>query len=73
VVTSACALGGGTTPTETIPSIAVEVPGNAAALQQRFLRNDPPIVGRIIGDRFLLDMRTLLPEDVPLVGQALRG
>ncbi len=73
VVTSACALGGGTTPTETIPSVAVEVPGNAAALQQRFLRNAPPIVGRIVDDRFLLDMRTLLPEDVPLVAHALRA
>jgi L-seryl-tRNA(Ser) seleniumtransferase len=72
VVASACALGGGTTPTETIPSIAVEVPGNAAALQERLLRNDPPIVGRIVDDRFLLDMRTLLAGDVGIVAQTLR-
>ncbi len=72
VVASSCALGGGTTPTETIPSIAVEVPGNAAALQERLLRNDPPIVGRIVDDRFLIDMRTLLAEDVGILAQALR-
>src|SRR5258708_38099154 len=73
VVASACALGGGTTPTETIPSIAVEVPGNAAALQERFLRNDPPIVARIVEDRFLLDVRTLLAEDISAVSQALNA
>jgi L-seryl-tRNA(Ser) seleniumtransferase len=72
VVASSCALGGGTTPTETIPSIAVEVPGHAAALQERLLRNDPPIVGRIVDDRFLLDMRTLLAGDVGIVAQTLR-
>jgi L-seryl-tRNA(Ser) seleniumtransferase len=71
VVVSACVLGGGTTPTETIPSIAIEVPGNAAALHERFLRNDPPIVGRIADDRFLLEVRTLLPEDIAEVRRAL--
>jgi L-seryl-tRNA(Ser) seleniumtransferase len=71
VVASACALGGGTTPMETIPSIAVEVAGNASALQERFLRNDPPIVGRIVDDRFLIDVRTLLEEDLPAVEQTL--
>jgi L-seryl-tRNA(Ser) seleniumtransferase len=71
VVVSACALGGGTTPSETIPSIAVEVPGHAAALQERFLRNDPPSVGRIVDDRFLLEVRTLLPEDLGAVAALL--
>ena len=47
VVVSDCALGGGTTPTETISSLAIEVQGNADELQARFLANDPPIVGRI--------------------------
>ena len=73
VVASACALGGGTTPTETIPSIAIEVQGNAAALQARFLRHDPPIVGRIVDDRYLLDVRTLMEEDLAAVIQAFRA
>ena len=33
-----CALGGGTTPTETIPSVAIEVPGNAERAQKRLLQ-----------------------------------
>ncbi len=71
VAGSHCALGGGTTPTETIPSIAIEVPGNAARLHAQFLRNDPPIVGRVADDRFLIEVRTLLERDLALVRNAL--
>ncbi|HYM60105.1 MAG TPA: L-seryl-tRNA(Sec) selenium transferase [Thermoanaerobaculia bacterium] len=71
-VDARCVLGGGTTPTETIPSTAVEVPGNANAYHQRFLHNDPPIVGRIEDDRFLFDVRTLLPVDLADVKTALQ-
>ena len=69
VIESRCALGGGTTPTETIPSIAIEVPGNASALYARFLREQ--IVGRIVDDRFTLEVRTLLGQDLPLCQKAL--
>lgn len=72
VVESQCALGGGTTPTETIPSVAVEVRGKASDLYQRFLTNDPPIVGRIADDRFTIEVRTLLDPDLPVVADALR-
>jgi L-seryl-tRNA(Ser) seleniumtransferase len=71
IVDSRCALGGGTTPTETIPSVAIEVPGNADALSTRFLRNDPPIVGRIQNDRFTTDVRTVLETDLTNLATAL--
>jgi len=71
VIDSQCALGGGTTPTETIPSIAIEVPGDASALAARFLRNDPPIVGRIVDDRFTIEVRTLGERDGRDVAEAL--
>ena len=73
VVVSDCALGGGTTPTETISSLAIEVQGNADELQARFLANDPPIVGRIQNDRFTVEVRTLLEDDLVPVARALRG
>jgi L-seryl-tRNA(Ser) seleniumtransferase len=73
LVDSRCALGGGTTPTETIPSVAIEVPGNASELQARFLRNDPPIVGRVQNDKFTIDVRTLQETELTQVAQALRG
>ncbi|HEX6640580.1 MAG TPA: L-seryl-tRNA(Sec) selenium transferase, partial [Thermoanaerobaculia bacterium] len=72
IVDSRCALGGGTTPTETIASIAIEVPGNADELSTRMLRNDPPIVGRIQNDRYTIDVRTLLETDLTNLGAALR-
>ena len=73
IVDSACALGGGTTPAETIPSLAIEVPGDAAALQRRFLGHDPPIVGRVQNDRFTIDVRTFTDEDRSAVRAALQG
>jgi L-seryl-tRNA(Ser) seleniumtransferase len=71
VVESRCALGGGTTPTETMASIAIEVPGNATELHARFLANDPPIVGRIQNDAFTIEVRTLLNDDLAHVAGAL--
>ncbi|HEX2062689.1 MAG TPA: L-seryl-tRNA(Sec) selenium transferase [Thermoanaerobaculia bacterium] len=71
IVESRCALGGGTTPTETIPSIAVELPGDANDLQSRFLARR--IVGRIQNDRFTIDVRTLLETDLTTVAAALRS
>jgi L-seryl-tRNA(Ser) seleniumtransferase len=71
VVDSACVLGGGTTPAETIASVAIEVPGDAARLAARFLRHDPPIVGRIVDDRFTIEVRTLDTEECATVGAAL--
>jgi len=73
VIDSRCALGGGTTPAETIASIAIAVPGRAAETYQRFLRNEPPIIGRITEDRYTIDVRTLLDEDVTAVESALRA
>lgn len=69
-IDSDCALGGGTTPAETIPSVAIEVQGNANALYAAFLRRG--IVGRIVDDRFTIDVRTLLDDDLPQVAAALR-
>lgn len=71
VADSRCALGGGTTPTETIPSVAIEVPGHPNELHARFLAGDPPIVGRVQNDRFTIEVRTLLEQDLAAVRAAL--
>lgn len=72
-IDSACALGGGTTPTETIPSIAIEVPGDASRLAARFLQHDPPIAGRIVDDRYTIEMRTLGEDERRVVAEAIRA
>ena len=71
IVDSDCALGGGTTPAETIPSIAIEIPGNANALYDAFLRQR--IAGRIVDDRFTIEVRTLLDDDRPRVTAGVRS
>jgi L-seryl-tRNA(Ser) seleniumtransferase len=73
LIDSRAALGGGTTPTETIPSVAIEVPGDANELQQKFLQYATPIVGRIHDDRCTIDIRTLLETDLTTVAGAVRA
>ena len=73
MIDSDCALGGGTTPTETIPSVAIAVPGAAAANAARFLGGAPPIVGRIVDDAFTIDMRTLLEGDLDAIRTMVLG
>lgn len=73
VIESRCALGGGTTPAETIASVAIAIPGNANELASRMLAHHPPVVGRILDDRFTIDMRTLVgEEDLSVVAAAIR-
>ncbi|MGZ8867550.1 MAG: L-seryl-tRNA(Sec) selenium transferase [Thermoanaerobaculia bacterium] len=69
---STAVLGGGTTPTETMPSVALAIDGHATELHQRFLGMIPPVVGRIADDAFTLDLRTVLAEDLPALRAALQ-
>jgi L-seryl-tRNA(Ser) seleniumtransferase len=39
----------------------------------RLRRSDPPIVARVEGDRVVLDLRTVLPEQDRLVAAALNA
>lgn len=61
-------IGSGALPTEEIPTkvIAIYHDGmGAERIAQRFRRANPPILGRIKEDRFLLDLRTIFdPEDL---------
>ncbi len=67
-------LGGGSTPGETIPSLAVVMRSGQGpnALASRFRKYTPPIIGRVENDDFLLDLRTIPPEKDELLIQAIR-
>ena len=69
VVEAASAVGGGTFPEVELPSRAVEISGPGATELARALRDgDPPVIGRILDDRLVLDLRTVLPgQEVDLV------
>jgi L-seryl-tRNA(Ser) seleniumtransferase len=55
------ALGGGTTPEETMPSYGLAVAGGQP-LVDNLRRCDPPVIGRMVDDELVLDLRTVLPS-----------
>jgi L-seryl-tRNA(Ser) seleniumtransferase len=59
---STAQIGSGALPTEELPSVAVFVQHpklSANAIAQKFRSANPPIIGRIKDDRFLLDLRMI--------------
>jgi L-seryl-tRNA(Ser) seleniumtransferase len=66
--------GGGALPMVPIPSraLALELPPLAPhQLEDRLRAGSPPVIARLEHDRLLMDVRTLLPEDYPLLLQVL--
>ena len=63
VVPTRSTVGGGSLPEETQPSFAVTLPGRPQELAQVARRADPPVIGRVVAERFALDLRSVLPED----------
>ena len=65
-------VGGGSLPGETLPSIALAVPGRgAAALLDRLRRGEPAVVGRVENGALLLDLRAVHPDQDAQLGHAL--
>ncbi len=56
------AVGGGSLPGETLPSWAIAIGGSPDALHARLRHGDPAVVGRIVEEQLLLDLRTVLPH-----------
>ena len=79
VVTVDSRVGGGAAPGRDLPSFAVAVtpPGSADDLMTKLRGGDPPVIGRIVDDRVLLDVRTVLADEegalVAAVAEALGG
>ncbi len=75
VVDGASRLGGGSLPTDELPTRIVRVDasaaGGAAELARRLRAGSPPIVARIEGERVLLDPRTIPPERDGGVGEVV--
>ncbi len=66
--------GGGSLPLLDIPTICVgmQVDGISTHAVESFLRhNDPPIIGRIETDVFLMDVRTLQDDELPWIQTAV--
>lgn len=68
VVETLASAGGGAFPSYGIPSFSLAFEGDAETLERRLRTGDTPVIGRITGDRLLLDLRSVpLFDDDQLV------
>jgi L-seryl-tRNA(Ser) seleniumtransferase len=74
VVPCTSAVGGGSLPGETLPSFALALGSpQPDALAQRLRTGTPPVVGRIVEDRLLLDVRTVLEDQDQALVEVVRS
>ncbi len=74
VVATEGQVGGGSVPTQMLPSFAVAVQPagvNLDRLESNLRQGSPAIIGRINHDRFLLDVRTLREDDYDAIVKAV--
>jgi len=67
-------VGGGALPTVELPTAAVALGTRerpAQVLDEHLRNGQPPVLGRVLDDRLLLDFRTILPSDIPALAAAL--
>jgi L-seryl-tRNA(Ser) seleniumtransferase len=63
-------VGGGALPLQELPTIALAIKPSgfsANALEERLRKGEPPIISRISRDEVILDMRTVLEDEIPLL------
>ena len=68
--------GGGTLPAQEIPGAAIRIrplDRSVRVLQEQLRKAQPPIVGRLRDDALLLDLRTVMPEQLPVLIEGLRA
>ncbi|WP_312636787.1 L-seryl-tRNA(Sec) selenium transferase [Oscillibacter sp.] len=68
-------VGGGSVPTQTLPSFAMAVTpgrGGVDALEAAMRLREKPVIGRVAHDRYLLDARTLREDEFSCIVDALR-
>ena len=74
VIETTSTVGGGSLPEETQPSRGVALSAASAARAVGALRRaDPPVIGRIVDDRVVLDLRSVLPEQDDALVNAVIG
>ncbi len=72
VVETTSTVGGGSLPEETQPSRGIALTAASAARAIGALRKaDPPVIARIVNDRVVLDLRSVLPEQDELLATAV--
>jgi L-seryl-tRNA(Ser) seleniumtransferase len=67
VVETRSTVGGGSLPGETQPSRGVAIEGRPTVVAERLRRAEPPVIGHVVEEKAVLDMRTVRPEDDALL------
>ena len=76
VVDGESLIGGGAAPSAVLPTRLLAITGESLStdeLAARLRRSDPPIVARVEGDRVVLDLRTVFPEQDRFITAALNA
>jgi L-seryl-tRNA(Ser) seleniumtransferase len=66
-------VGGGSLPAQDLPTFVVAVRSDDLSpdkIEEFLRRNDPPIIGRIESDHFIMDLRTLMPQQIEIIAEA---
>jgi L-seryl-tRNA(Ser) seleniumtransferase len=66
-------VGGGSLPAQDLPTFVVAIQSGDFSpnqIEELLRRNDPPIIGRIESDRFIMDLRTLMPQQIEIIALA---
>lgn len=66
--------GGGSLPAQNLPSrgIGISVKNlSASRIENEMRRNDPPVIGRIEEETFIMDLRTIEPDEFSIIREAL--
>jgi L-seryl-tRNA(Ser) seleniumtransferase len=74
VIETTSTVGGGSLPEETQPSRGIAIDpkhGRANEVAARLRRADPPVIARVVDDRAVLDLRSVLPEDDLLLARTV--
>lgn len=67
IIKTRAKIGGGSMPEETVPSYAVRFKGNPQVIEKQFREGDTNIIGRISEDAFIIDLKTIFDEDIPVI------
>ncbi|MGH1600495.1 L-seryl-tRNA(Sec) selenium transferase [Campylobacter majalis] len=65
IITSKTYVGGGSLPNKQIPTIALSISGNAIKNEAKYRNYN--VIGRVENDEFILDLRSLLDNDVEIL------
>lgn len=63
-------IGGGALPAESIPTLLITFSSGRISIEQleeAFRLSSPPVLGRIKGKRILLDLRTIMEDEIPVL------